>query len=151
MVCPFCLHKKSEIYNSRSTGGGAAVWRRRRCLHCHKAFTTQENFDPSGIWTVTNGKTNIKYSRAKLAMSLLRACDHRVNQDDAAWYLFEAVEQQLYPVAAAHAQKITVQDVTNKAAEILKRFDAAAYVKYISYHQPTMDARTLRRHLRRGA
>lgn len=151
MVCPFCLHKKSEVYNSRSKAGGAAVWRRRRCLNCSKTFTTQEDFDPSGVWTVANGKKYTKYSRAKLAMSLLRACDHRTNHDNAAWYLFKAVEQQLYPIAAESEEKITVQDITDKAATILKRFDAAAYVKYISYHQPTMDAKTLRRHLRRGA
>lgn len=151
MVCPFCLHKKSEIYNSRATAGGMTVWRRRRCLNCHKTFTTQEDFNPSATWTVAYGKKHIKYSRAKLAMSLLRACDHRLNQDNAAWYLFEAVEQQLYPIAATHEQKITAQDIADKAAQILKRFDAAAYVKYISYHQPTMDAKTLRRHLRRGA
>jgi transcriptional regulator NrdR family protein len=100
---------------------------------------------------VVRGKAKNKYSRAKLAMSLLRACDHRINRDSAAWYLFEAVEQQLYPIAASHEQKLTSQDIINKAAEILKRFDAAAYVQYISYHQPTMDAKTLRRHLRRGA
>lgn len=151
MECPFCLHKKSEVYNSRSTNGGTAVWRRRRCLNCGKVFTTQEGFDPSGVWLVVDGKNKNKYSRAKLAMSLLRACDHRLNQDNTAWYLFEAVEQQLYPIAAQHEQKLTPQDITNKAAEILKRFDAAAYVKYISYHQPAMDAKTLRRHLRRGA
>lgn len=150
MVCPFCLHKKSEIYNSRSTAAGTAVWRRRRCLACGNAFTTQENFDPSGVWTITTDKKDVKYSRAKLALSLLRACDHRANQDNTTWYLFEAVEQQLYPIAGAHAQKITAQDIVDTSAQILKRFDAAAYVKYISYHQPTMDAKTLRRHLRKG-
>lgn len=150
MVCPFCLHKKSEVYNSRGTNGGTAIWRRRRCLACGKAFTTQENYDPSTHWIVVTQKKATKYSRAKLVMSLLRACDHRLNQDDATWYLFEAIEQQLYPIAAKSDQKIPITDITNIAAGVLKHFDATAYVKYMSYHQPVMDAKTLRRQLRKG-
>ena len=149
MVCPFCLHKKTDIYNSRGTAGGAAVWRRRRCLSCGKTFTTQEHFDPSGIWKVVNGKKTAPYSRAKLSMSILRACDHRSNKDDAAWYLFEAVEQKLTPLTGDKLL-VNAKDITDVVATVLKRFDAAAYVKYISYHQPTMDAKTLRKHLRRG-
>jgi transcriptional repressor NrdR len=149
MVCPFCLHKKTDVYNSRGTTGGAAVWRRRRCQQCGKAFTTQEHFDPTGIWKVARGKKTAPYSRATLSMSILRACDHRINQDDTAWYLFEAVEQKLTPIVGS-TLVITTQDIADATATILKRFDAAAYVKYISYHQPTMDAKTLRKHLRRG-
>lgn len=149
MVCPFCLHKKTDIYNSRSTAGGAAVWRRRRCLRCGKTFTTQERFDPSGIWKVKNDKKTVPYSRAKLTMSILRACDHRSNKDDTAWYLFETVEQMLIP-HASDKLLINAEDITDAVATVLKRFDAAAYVKYISYHQPAMDAKTLRKHLRRG-
>ncbi len=81
-------------------------------------------------------------------MSILRACDHRFHQDDTAWYLFEAAEQKLTPLAGDKLL-ITTRDITNTVATILKRFDAAAYVKYISYHQPTMDTKTLRKHLRR--
>lgn len=82
-------------------------------------------------------------------MSILRACDHRSNKDDTAWYLFETVEQMLIP-HASDKLLINAEDITDAVATVLKRFDAAAYVKYISYHQPAMDAKTLRKHLRRG-
>lgn len=147
MVCPFCLHKKTDVYNTRGTTKG--VWRRRRCLNCGKAFTTQEHFDPSGVWKVIHGKRTVPYSRATLSMSILRACDHRANQNDAAWYLFEVVEQNLTPLLS-DKQTITTADIIETVMTILKRFDAAAYVKYLSHHQPTMDAQTLRKHLRRG-
>jgi len=147
MVCPFCLHKKTDVYNTRGTTKG--VWRRRRCLNCGKAFTTQEHFDPSGVWKVANGKKTAPYSRATLSMSILRACDHRTNQDDAVWYLFEVVEQKLTPLLT-EKQTIAKSDIIETVSAILKRFDAAAYVKYLSYHQPTLDARTLRKQLRRS-
>jgi transcriptional repressor NrdR len=147
MVCPFCLHKKTDVYNTRGTAKG--VWRRRRCLNCGKAFTTQEHFDPSGTWKVMSGKKIAPYSRATLSMSILRACDHRADQDDAAWYLFEIAEQNLTP-SLSDKQTVTTADIIKVVATLLKRFDTAAYVKYISYHQPAMDAKTLRKHLRRG-
>jgi transcriptional repressor NrdR len=149
MVCPFCLHEKTDIYNTRKTDGGTAVWRRRRCLSCKKAFTTQEHFDPSGVWKVTSNKKTRPYSRATLSMSILRACDHRSNQDDAAWYLFEIVEQRLTPLLDA-AQRISSDAIMETVAEVLKRFDAAAYVKYISAHNGALDVTTLRRKLRRA-
>lgn len=149
MICPFCLHEKTDIYNSRKTNGGATIWRRRRCLECDKAFTTQEHFDPSGIWKVRSGKKTRSYSRATLLMSILRACDHRSNQDDAAWYLFENVEQKLAPLLD-EKQQLTTDAITQTVGEVLKRFDVAAYVKYISSHQGGLDATTLRRKLRRS-
>lgn len=149
MICPFCLHKKSEIYNSRSTNQGFVTWRRRRCLQCQKVFTTQETYDPSKNWYVVKDKSRRdRYSRAKLAMSLVRACDHRLGQqDDATWYLFEIVEQKLLPIAAKNEQHITAATIIEQVSAVLKRFDAAAYVKYLSYHQPPLNATALRRRL----
>ena len=82
-------------------------------------------------------------------MSLLKACDHRSNHDDAAWYLYEAVEQRLAPIAAEN-HLLTTRQIAEIAAAILKNFDPTAYVKYLSYHQPAMDAKTLRKHLRQS-
>lgn len=148
MICPFCLHKKTEIYNSRSTNGGTNVWRRRRCTACGKVCTTQEYRNLDAVWKVASGKKVTSYSRAKLTMSLLRACDHRKNQDDAVWYLFQIVEQKLTAYAAKN-NPIPVTQLIEVAAETLKRFDPAAYVKYLSYHQPALDAKSLRKQLRR--
>lgn len=146
MVCPFCLNKKSEVYNSRNTKKGTATWRRRRCLNCGKSFTTEETFDPSAIWKVkkNDGRT-VGYSRSQLALSMLRACDHRTNQDASVWYLYQLVEQNLLPMAAQGA--ILTSDIVEQVGAVLKRFDPTAYVKYLSYHQPIVDAKTLRKQL----
>lgn len=149
MVCPFCLHKKTDIYNTRTTDGGQTTWRRRRCLACKRAFTTEEHTDPTRIWTVVSKSGSKPYSRARLALSLLRACDHRPNKDDAAWYLYESVEQKLTPIAAEN-HLLTTAHITETAADILKNFDPTAYVKYLSYHQPAMNAAALRKRLRRS-
>ncbi len=139
------------MYNSRATSAGAQVWRRRRCLACKKVFTTQEVFNPTDIWKViVNPKQTSRYSRPRLALSIIKACDHRTDMESTVWYLFEGIERQLLPIAAAHNMTLSLNDVTQAAADILKNFDATAYVKYMSYHQPTMDATTLRKQLRQS-
>lgn len=82
-------------------------------------------------------------------MSILRACDHRSNQDDAAWYLFRTVEQKLTPLLDEH-QRIATSSIIEVVSDVLKRFDAAAYVKYISMHQGAFDVATLKRKLRKN-
>lgn len=149
MICPFCLHEKTEVYNSRATSGGAQVWRRRRCLHCKRAFTTQESFNPSDVWKVQGLKKTIRYSRPRLALSIIKACDHRKDIESAVWYLFEGIEHRLLSLAVTNSLVLSSNDITEVTAEALKNFDATAYVKYMSYHQPTMDAGALRKQLRR--
>lgn len=149
MICPFCLHRKTEVYNSRSTAGGIQVWRRRRCLKCKHTFTTEESFNPTNIWKVNKVNKKVPYSRSRLALSIIKACDHRRDTEATAWYLFEAIEQRLIPLAAANGLIIQTSDITEATASVLKNFDATAYVKYLSYHQPTMDAGQLRKRLRK--
>lgn len=148
MVCPHCLHKKTEIYNSRPAEKSATVWRRRKCSACHKVFTTQEYAKLDSIWKVQSGSKKAPYSRAKLALSILRACDHRKNELTV-WYLFEAAEQKLFPIAASAGDFLTTQQIMEVVLALLKNFDAVAYVKYLSYHQPSMDAQSLRKHLKK--
>ncbi len=150
MVCPFCLHEKTSVYNSRSTANATQIWRRRRCLRCEKAFTTQEAFNPSGIWKVKRAEKTVSYSRPQLALSVIKACDHRQDIESTVWYLFEGIERRLLPIAAADNLVLQMSDITSVTASILKNFDATAYVKYLSFHQPAMDATTLRKQLRRS-
>lgn len=151
MLCPFCLHEKTEVYNSRSTSAGTQVWRRRRCLSCNATFTTQESFNPSDSWKVRGLKKTTRYSRPRLALSIIKACDHRPDIESTVWYLFEGIERQLLPLAASNNLIVSLNDITRITANVLKNFDATAYVKYMSYHQPTMDAGTLRKQLRNRA
>lgn len=148
MICPFCLHKKTEIYNTRSTNDGQTVWRRRRCLQCHKAFTSEEAFRADRVWKVNNINKLSNYSRGRLALSILKSCDHR-KDDDRIWYMVEAVERKLLTIAAKNNGTLNVGDIIDSVSGILKNFDAAAYVKYLSYHQNPRDLKTLRQQLRK--
>ena len=135
MTCPYCLYKKTEVYNSRPNGKGAAVWRRRRCLSCLKAFSTQELVDLTSIWKIKTKGQIAPYSRAQLVASLMRACDHLDQPNEKAFYLLNSVEQGLRPIAAKNGMLIGNKDIVQAVSAILERYDAAAHVKYMSYRQ----------------
>ena len=147
MVCPFCLHKKTNVYNSRSTARLNATWRRRRCDDCGREFTTRESADPASILRVGTAKHAVPYSPAKLTVSMLRACDHRTDHGEAVYWLNDTIEQKLYRLAASAGNTVSKKQIINTTLAVLKNFDAAAYVKYLAYYSPQLDARTLKKRL----
>jgi transcriptional repressor NrdR len=148
MVCPFCLHKKTSVYNSRKTAKLNATWRRRRCEACGREFTTRESADPESILRVGTAKRTVPYSRAKLTISILSVSDHRADHGEAAYWLADTIEQKLYRHAADANNTVTKHSIMNEVLEALKRFDTAAYVKYLTRYSPNLDARTLKKHLK---
>ncbi|SRR6266702_248976 len=148
MVCPFCLHKKTNVYNSRQTAKLNATWRRRRCETCGRTFTTREGADPESILHVGHAKKSAPYSRAKLTISILGVCDHRADHGEAAYWLCDTIEQKLYRQAATTNNTVTKHNIMNEVLGALKRFDTASYVKYLSRYSPDLDARTLKKHLK---
>ena len=148
MVCPFCLHKKTKVYNSRQTRKLNATWRRRRCEACGREFTARENAAPESILRVGTTKRNYPYSRARITVSILSVCDHRADHGEAAYWLNDTIEQKLYRLGPATNNILTKRQIINTTLETLKQFDTAAYVKYLARHSPHLDARTLKKHLK---
>lgn len=148
MVCPFCLHKKTNVYNSRSTQRLNATWRRRRCEACKREFTTRENAEPESILKVGTVKKPRPYSRAKITLSILRVCDHRTDHGEAVYWLVDAIEQNLYRAASGANNLVSKKTITNTILNTLKKFDTTAYIKYLTAHSPDMDARTLKLYLK---
>src|SRR6266568_3130278 len=144
MVCPFCLHKKTEVYNSRKTTRLNRLWRRRRCLGCNQEFTTYELIDIGHIIRVGNDtKKTVPFSKSKLLLDLAKVCDHR--QDDAAYWLAETIEQKLLQLGSKTEGIITKTDIRAYCLATLKLFDATAFVKYLSYHEANaLDVRMLK-------
>lgn len=148
MICPFCLHKKTSVYNSRHTARLNETWRRRRCPACEREFTTREHADPQSILRVGTARRTRPYSRAKLTLSILSVCDHRQDHGEASYWLSDTIEQKLYGQSANTANQVTKKQIINTTLETLKNFDTTAYIKYLSRYSPNLDARTLKKHLK---
>ena len=61
MYCPFCSFEETKVIDSRLSGEGEQVRRRRECLRCGERFTTFESASDGGTaagglvtWTIGN-------------------------------------------------------------------------------------------------
>ena len=45
MKCPFCSHLEDRVIDSRASGTGDVIRRRRECEGCGKRFTTYERVE----------------------------------------------------------------------------------------------------------
>ena len=151
MVCPFCLYKKTDVFNSRPGTRLNVIWRRRRCTQCGAQFTTYESADPGSILSIKDGRDIAPYSHSKLLLELAQVCDHRDDIDESVPYLAGTIEQKLFRKAGA-AQELTITkaDILSATLETLQHYDPVAYVKYVGRHQKNVSAATLRKALKRA-
>ena len=149
MVCPFCLHKKTDVYNSRQGAKLNTIWRRRRCPECGAQFTTHETADPASILTVQDGRHIVQFSHTKLLMALTKVCDHRTDTDESVPYIAETIEQKLYRQVAKSKQRVvSPAEIVGVTSATLQAYDPVAYVKYAGQHTQ-LNAQTIRKALKR--
>lgn len=149
MVCPFCLYKRTTVYNSRPTTKINNVWRRRRCEHCKRTFSSTESVDPTSVLQVQDGKQLTPFWEVKLLLSVLRVCDHLEEPEVVAHQLIHTIMQKLYRQAAVAPKPIKKQDIAAITLATLKSYNLAAYIKYLSYHEPDIDNRSLKKELKK--
>jgi len=129
MVCPYCGNERLKTTNSRKTKRNNQVWRRRQCDSCGRLFSTREYIDLSDITVVHPSSEVERYSRAKLTSSLLKACDHRIEQADDVFALVDTIEKQLIG-----NEELKTEYIKKACSDVLSKFDNVASVKYSSYY-----------------
>lgn len=118
-------------------------------MNCASEFTTHESVDAQKVIKVIgDGDKETAFSRARLLISILKVCDHLNNSGEAAFMLHDAIEQKLLRTSAANGSVVTKKDIVSLCCATLKNFDAAAYVKYLTYHSPLLDMKQLKKKLR---
>ena len=77
MKCPFCGHPKDKVVDSRESGNGDAIRRRRECLECGRRFTSYERIEEIPYLVIKKDGRREAFDRQKLMAGLLRACEKR--------------------------------------------------------------------------
>ena len=77
MKCPFCAHPKDKVVDSRESGAGDAIRRRRECLECGRRFTSYERIERVPVMVVKKDGQREAFDRGKLLAGLHRACEKR--------------------------------------------------------------------------
>ena len=145
MKCPFCRSNQTEVYNTRATKVGTQLWRRRRCLSCHEAFTTYEVADLGFLQVTAKNASHSPYSRARLYAALASALDTRQAKPSTIDAITDTVESKLLDLKSP---AITTTQISGVILTTLKHFDTAAFLRYLASHADLRTNAELKRQLK---
>ena len=136
MRCPFCRHHDSKVVDSRDSGDGDAIRRRRECLECQRRFTTYERVDVAMPMIVKKDGTREPYERSKILAGLRKACEKRPVSVDSIEATADAVERAVQEAGTAEVSSSVVGEAVVSS---LKDLDDVAYVRFASMYKSFRD------------
>lgn len=145
MKCPFCTHVKDKVVDSRESGTGDAIRRRRECLECGRRFTSYERIEEIPYLVVKKDGRREAFDRGKLTAGLHRACEKRPVSAKALDDLVDEVEQLVHE---STDRELATQVIGERVMSRLAGLDKVAYVRFASVYRQFEDVHEFMNELR---
>jgi transcriptional repressor NrdR len=136
MKCPFCSHLEDKVVDSRESGEGDSIRRRRECLHCQRRFTTYEKIEEVPLKVVKKDNTREDYDRRKLLSGILKACEKRPVSMEQIESMLDEIERS---IEKGHEQEVNSKEIGELVMEKLHNLDEVAYVRFASVYKQFKD------------
>ncbi len=136
MRCPYCKRDKDHVVDSRSSGDGSVVRRRRHCVACDRRFTTYERVEESPLRVIKKNGSREPFSRAKLMEGLLKACEKRPVTQAQLEEVVNRIELDLY---GAFDKEVPTIHIGERVMGELRGLDQVAYVRFASVYRDFQD------------
>lgn len=136
MKCPYCASTEDKVIDSRMSGDGSSVRRRRECLKCAKRFTTYEYVEAAPLMVVKRDGRRQEFSREKIKNGIIKACEKRPISMDTIDGLVDKIEREIQRSAD---KEIKSTDVGQLVMEKLYGLDEVAYVRFASVYRRFKD------------
>ena len=136
MKCPFCKNMEDKVIDSRMSGEGMSIRRRRECLKCGKRFTTYEYVEDAPMMVVKRDGTRKRFDREKIKAGIMKACEKRPISVDQIEQIVEEVQREIQKKADKEV-KSTV--IGNLVMDKLYGIDEVAYVRFASVYRRFKD------------
>jgi transcriptional repressor NrdR len=133
------------VVDSRESGGGELIRRRRECNHCHRRFTTYERIDEIPYMVVKKDGRRERFDRQKVLQGLLKACEKRPVPTAKLEALVDEVER--YVLESPNRER-TTSEIGTLLMSHLKKLDKVAYVRFASVYLDFKDVREFMGELR---
>jgi len=146
MRCPFCGALDTKVIDSRLSGEGEQVRRRRECLVCKERFTTYEGAELNLPRVVKSDGTREPFDARKLASGMSRALEKRpvgTEQVDAA---LGSIRRKLL---ARGEREVSSREIGDLVMDELRGLDQVAYVRFASVYRSFQDVNAFREEIER--
>lgn len=136
MRCPFCREDNDKVVDSRSSGEGAIIRRRRECLSCGRRFTTYERIETLPIRVVKKDGTREGFDRTKILNGFIKACEKRPISVEKLEGIVGDIENEIY---THHDREVTSHHIGQLVMRRLRDLDKVAYVRFASVYREFKD------------
>src|SRR5271156_3901212 len=133
---PFCRHRGNRVVDSRLSGGGATIRRRRMCSSCKRRFTTYERVEESAPMVVKKDNRREPFDRAKIVSGLKKACEKRPVSMETIEQIADRIEAA---VAEQNGREVLSSVIGSAIMNELHRVDQVAYVRFASVYRSFKD------------
>ena len=136
MKCPACNHPDTKVIDSRLSGDGDSIRRRRECLECEKRFTTYEYIEQVPLMVVKRDSSRQPFDRKKIISGLIKACEKRPVSMDKVEEITTQIERELQK---KYDREVNSKDIGELVMAKLMGVDEVAYVRFASVYRQFRD------------
>ena len=146
MKCPFCRETDTRVIDSRSSGEGFSIRRRRECTACGNRFTTYEQMAETPVTVIKKKDSErVPFDRAKIKAGIEKAVYKRPVGP-------EAIEDLVAKVEAAVVRQGEPEIPSTRIGELvmqeLRELDQVAYVRFASVYRDFKDVSDFEQEIR---
>ncbi len=136
MRCPYCRHRGNRVVDSRLSGDGATIRRRRMCSSCKRRFTTYERVEEFAPMVVKKDNRREPFDRAKIVSGLKKACEKRPVSMETIEQIADRIETA---VAEQGGREVLSSVIGGAIMNELHSLDQVAYVRFASVYRSFKD------------
>lgn len=141
MWCPFCNHEETRVVDSRLTGDGMQIRRRRQCAECGARFNTYEGPELKSPRIIKADGGREAFSETKLRNGMLRALEKRPVETRE---IERAIRRLLRDISSVEEAEIPSSLLGEWVMRELSRLDQVAYVRFASVYKRFEDVQAFR-------
>ena len=141
MHCPFCGAVDTRVIDSRLSGEGDNVRRRRECIECKERFTTFETAELNMPRVVKSDGVREPFWEEKLQAGVLRALEKRPVDSEAIDASINHIKKQLLAMGEREVSSRTIGELVMQE---LQSLDHVAYVRFASVYRSFQDVNAFR-------
>jgi len=145
MRCPYCKKDHDQVINSRSADDGYAIRRRRKCLDCHRRYTTYEKREETSLRVIKKNNSRQPFNPAKISSGIQKACEKRPIPLEKINETVSKIERIIYD---KYEKEVPSKDIGELIMKELKSLDQIAYVRFASVYREFKDPQEFTRELK---
>jgi transcriptional repressor NrdR len=146
MRCPFCGAQDTKVIDSRLSGEGDQVRRRRECLSCGERFTTYESAELNLPRVIKQDGSRVPFESRKLAAGMMRALEKRPVSTERIDAALDRIRRKLI---ASGEREVPSRRIGEWVMEELRGLDQVAYVRFASVYRSFQDVNAFREEIER--